>query len=62
MKVCSFVTAILISLISEKIGTIQTSGSILLAVNCCAAFYFFFNTEWAVTGIQDTSFDLQRLL
>lgn len=61
MKVCRFVRAILISLISEKIGSIQTSGSIFLSVNCYAAF-FFFNTEWAVTRAQDTSFDLQRLL
>lgn len=55
MKVCPFVTAILISLISERIVSVQTSGSIFLAANSYAAIYFFLkNTEWAMTCIQDT--------
>lgn len=41
VKVCPFVTAILISLTSERIVSIQTFGSIFLAANSYAAILFF---------------------
>lgn len=60
---CRFVTAILISLISERIGSVQTSGSIFLAVNCYAAFFLKrLNELWLAFKICDLTYkDYYRL-
>lgn len=59
---CRFVTAILISLISERIGSVQTSGSIFLAVNCYAAFFLILNELWLAFKICDLTYkDYYRL-